>query len=147
MQPLTGGWRSSVMSWRFLPKWVWFSPLNQRSCYRSTVILFHLYLSCIFIIFDFPFIDVRHRGCFSWQPLIVCLHPHGALLPPAEEPSCYPCAPRGTNNKCFAFKECKPHSLDGSPPVLAKCYIHMESDRQSTVSWISVLYWWTRDGW
>lgn len=109
------------------------SPLNQRSCHSSTVVLFHLcctFFSCIFTIFDFPFTDVRHRGCFSWQPLIVRLHPHGALLPPAEEPSCYSRASRGTNNKCCAFSECKPHSSNESFLVLAKCYIHMESGRQ-----------------
>lgn len=46
-----------------------------------------------------------HRGCFPWQPVVLRLHPHGAVLSPAEESTSYPCAARGTDDeiKTWAF--------------------------------------------
>lgn len=90
-QPSTGGWRSFVTSWRFLPKWASF-PLRL-SARLSPHSASDGFLSPL------PPPDVRHRRCVSWQPVVVRLHTHGALLPAAEEPSCYPCAPRGTEEQ------------------------------------------------
>lgn len=43
-----------------------------------------------------PITDVRHWRCLTRKPLILRLHTHGAVLPPAEKPTSHPCAARGT---------------------------------------------------
>lgn len=69
---------------------------------------FHPFPSCSFLL---PPPDVRHRRRFPWQPVVVRLHAHGALLPAAEEPSCYPGAPRGTNEQALPSEVNVMHGL------------------------------------
>lgn len=85
-----------------------------------------------------------HRGCFPWQPVILRLYPHGAVLSPAEEPTSYPCAARGTNHKIkdwtffFLFKFEFPYLHIWMLPntVVAFSYLRVSfcSDKQWNVS-------------
>lgn len=64
-------------------------------CFR----IIHFMLNCITAFPSYLLVsrtDVWHRGCVSWQPLILRLHPHGAVLSPAEKPTRDTCASRGT---------------------------------------------------
>lgn len=68
----------------------------------SRVVCFHIIHFILNCITAFPsyllvsLTDVWHRGCLSWQPLLLRLHPHGAVLSPAEKPTRDTCASRGT---------------------------------------------------